>query len=72
MPPAPRRSAAGLIKANDRIGDVVTEWQWVVRPDEAGQFKALSDRMKAFQELRRELARRAMADRPGGGAPMGR
>jgi methyl-accepting chemotaxis protein len=44
--------AVGLIRSNDRIGDVVTEWQWVVRPDEAAQFQAFSDRIKDFQESR--------------------
>ncbi|MET0633525.1 MAG: methyl-accepting chemotaxis protein [Xanthobacteraceae bacterium] len=53
--------AVGLIRSNDRIGDVVTEWQWVVRPDEAAQFQAFSDRIKQFQESRRELARRSAA-----------
>jgi methyl-accepting chemotaxis protein len=56
--------AVGLIRSNDRIGDVVTEWQWVVRPDEAAQFQAFSDRIKQFQESRRELARRSAAAGP--------
>ena len=56
--------AVGLIRSNDRIGDVVTEWQWVVRPDEAAQFQAFSDRIKQFQESRRELARRSAAADP--------
>ncbi len=56
--------AAGLIRFNDRIGDVVTEWQWVVRPDEAAQFQAFSDRIKAFQESRRELVRRGIGSGP--------
>jgi hypothetical protein len=42
--------ATGLIKANDRIGDIITEWRRTVRPDEAGQFKASSDPIKAYQE----------------------
>jgi methyl-accepting chemotaxis protein len=56
--------AVGLIRSNDRIGDVVTEWQWVVRPDEAARFQAFSDRIKQFQESRRELARRSAAGGP--------
>ena len=56
--------AVGLIRSNDRIGDVVTEWQWVVRPDEAAQFQAFSDRIKQFQEARRELVRRGAAGGP--------
>jgi methyl-accepting chemotaxis protein len=45
-----------VIRYNDRIGDVVTEWQWVVRPEDAGQFEALAERIKQFQEFARELA----------------
>jgi methyl-accepting chemotaxis protein len=56
--------ATGLIRANDRIGDVVTEWRWVVSPDEAAQFEALAGRIKDYQESRRELARRALAEGP--------
>ncbi len=56
--------AAALIRANDRIGDVITEWQWGVRPEDQAQFDALAGRIKEYQETRRELARRAMADGP--------
>jgi methyl-accepting chemotaxis protein len=56
--------AAGLIRANDRLGDVITEWQWIVSPDEAAQFDALAGRIKQYQESRRELVRRALADGP--------
>ena len=56
--------ATAVIKSNDRIGDVVTEWQWRVRPDDEAQFDALAGRIKEYQETRRELARRALADGP--------
>ena len=50
--------ANGLIQYNDRIGDVVTEWQWVVKPNDAPQFETFVERVKQFQEFRRELVRR--------------
>jgi methyl-accepting chemotaxis protein len=62
--PGAKPFADGLIRADGRIGEVLTEWQSMARPDEAGQFKAFSDRLKAYQEARHELARRAVADGP--------
>ncbi len=59
--------ATGLIRANDRIGDVVTEWRWVVSPDEAAQFETLASRIKDYQEF----AARAGAARFGGGSCLG-
>ena len=32
---AARSHAASLRRMNDRIGDVLTEWQWVVQPEDA-------------------------------------
>ena len=61
---AAKAYGAGLLKANDRIGDVVTEWQRAVRPDDAAQFEAFSDRIKQYQEF----APRAGAARHGGSA----
>jgi methyl-accepting chemotaxis protein len=49
----------GLIRVNDRIGDVITEWQWAVLPSDTAQFEAFAERVKQFQEFRRELVRRA-------------
>ncbi len=63
-PAGTKTFAAALIRANDRIGDVVTEWQWVVSPDDSAQFATFADRIKLYQESRRELARRALADGP--------
>ncbi|MBI2713283.1 MAG: HAMP domain-containing protein [Rhizobiales bacterium] len=53
--------ATELIRHNDRIGDIVTEWQWSTKPGDAEQFATLSDRIKQFQELNRELVSRASA-----------
>jgi methyl-accepting chemotaxis protein len=46
---------ASLRRLNDRIGDVLTEWQWVVRPEDDAPFQGFADRIKPFQELRRVL-----------------
>ncbi len=56
---AARTFAPDAIRYNDRIGDVVTEWQWVVREEDKPQFEAMSERIKQFQELTRELVSRA-------------
>ena len=58
---AARPFATSLIRYNDRLGDILTEWQWVVRPEEAEQFERLADRIKQFQEFNRELAGQANA-----------
>jgi methyl-accepting chemotaxis protein len=55
---AAKTYAAGLRRINDRIGDVVTEWQWSVRPEDQAEFDAFADRIKQFQEFRRELMQR--------------
>jgi methyl-accepting chemotaxis protein len=44
---------------NDRIGDVVTEWQWIVDRQDAPQFETLSDRIKQYQEFTRYLIAKA-------------
>ncbi|MGE0035210.1 MAG: methyl-accepting chemotaxis protein [Xanthobacteraceae bacterium] len=56
--------ATGLIRDNDRLSEILAEWQQLVSPDEATQFDALAGRIKQYQESRRELVRRAMADGP--------
>jgi methyl-accepting chemotaxis protein len=56
--------ATGLIRDNDRLSEVLAEWQLLVSPDEATQFDALAGRIRQYQESRRELVRRAMADGP--------
>jgi methyl-accepting chemotaxis protein len=51
--------AADVIKYNDQIGDIVTEWRWVVRPGDAQQFEMLADRLGQFQEFNRMLVSHA-------------
>ena len=55
---AAKAHATRLIRYNDRIGDMVTEWQWVVKREDAEQFQRFAARIKEFQEFRRELVRR--------------
>ena len=48
----------GLRRQNERIGDVMTEWQWVVLPADKAQFEAFAERIRQFREFRSELLRR--------------
>lgn len=50
-----KRYAASLIRYNDRLGDLLTEWSWVLRPSEQAQFDALSERIKKYQEFIRDV-----------------
>ena len=50
-----RRYASNLVQYNDRLGDVLTEWTWVLRPSERAQFEALSGRIKAYQAFTRDM-----------------
>jgi methyl-accepting chemotaxis protein len=52
---AAKSFAASTIRYNDRLGDVLTEWQWVVRPEDAAQFEALAARIRQYQEFNRDL-----------------
>src|SRR5271166_1774584 len=61
----------GLLVFNDRIGEVVNEWQHAVRSDDEGLFKAFSHRIRQFQEFRRELVRRGVEINPAAGREWG-
>jgi methyl-accepting chemotaxis protein len=49
---------SGLLRFNERIGDVVTEWRWVVQPSDTDQFEVFVERIRQFQDFQRELVRR--------------
>jgi methyl-accepting chemotaxis protein len=49
----------GLNRYNDRIGDVMQEWEHAVRNVDDALFREFSIRLRLFQDFRRELARRA-------------
>ncbi|HYS49737.1 MAG TPA: HAMP domain-containing methyl-accepting chemotaxis protein [Xanthobacteraceae bacterium] len=55
--PTAKKYAEGLLKFNERIGEVVKSWQSVVRDYDAAQFAEFAKRIRQFQEFRRELAR---------------
>ena len=59
---AARPAAAKLIAFNDRLGDAMTELKWQINPEDQTAFEAFSQRIKDFQEQRRDLARRGAAD----------
>lgn len=58
--PEAKKFAKGLLEFNNRIGEVVNDWQRRIRSDDAELFASFSWRIKLFQEFRRELARRGV------------
>ena len=69
--PTVKKYGEGLMKYNDQIGEVVAEWQTIVRPDDAEQFAAFSKRVAQFREFRKELVRRAIEIAPAAGREWG-
>ena len=69
--PTVKKYAEGLLKFNDQIGDVVAEWQKLVRADDAEQFAAFAKRVAQFREFRKELVRRAIEIAPAAGREWG-
>jgi methyl-accepting chemotaxis protein len=61
----------GLLVFNERIGEVVREWQRSVRPEDEALFDAFSKRIHQFQEFRRELVRRGVEISPAAGREWG-
>ena len=61
----------GLLVFNDRIGEVVKEWQLAVRSDDEALFREFSQRIRQFQEFRRELVRRGTEINPAAGREWG-
>jgi len=55
--PTAKKYGVGLLRFNDRIGEVVDSWRKVVRDYDAEEFAAFAKRIKQFQEFRRELVR---------------
>jgi methyl-accepting chemotaxis protein len=55
--PTARRYGDLLLKFNDRIAAVVTEWRRNVRGDDAAQFEEFSKRIAQFIDFRKELVR---------------
>ncbi len=55
---------SGLRSLNERIGDMVAEWQRIVLPADAEHFEAIAMGVKEFQKFRRELIRRSIEGGP--------
>jgi methyl-accepting chemotaxis protein len=66
-----KKFGEGLLKFNDRIGEVVKDWQRVVRADHAEQFAAFAKRIEQFQQFRRELVRLGSEVSPAAGREWG-
>jgi methyl-accepting chemotaxis protein len=69
--PTAKAYGAGLLVFNERIGDVVKEWQRSIASDDAPLFKAFAGRIAQFQEFRRELVRRGAEIGPAAGREWG-
>ncbi len=65
--PTAKAYGDGLLVFNERIGEVVKEWQRTVGLEDEGLFKAFSQRIAQFQEFRRELVRRGVEIGPAAG-----
>ena len=69
--PTAKKFAAGLTRFNEQIGSVVETWQHSVLPEDAAVFAAFAERVKKFQEFRRELVRRGTEISPESGREWG-
>src|SRR5262249_1801944 len=69
--PTVKKYGEGLMKFNDQIGEVVAEWQTIVRADDADQFAAFAKRVAQFRDFRKELVRRAVEIAPAAGREWG-
>jgi methyl-accepting chemotaxis protein len=66
-----KKFAEGLTRFNDQIGSVVEGWQKSVLPEDAPVFAEFAERVKTFQEFRRELVRRGTEISPESGREWG-
>jgi len=66
-----RRFGDALLKRNQELASVVTEWQKTVRADDAEQFTVLKQRINQFINFRNELVRRAIEIGPAAGREWG-
>ena len=54
----------GLLKFNERILDVVKNWEVLVQADDAQQFATFKKRIEQFVDFRKELVRRGSRSMP--------
>jgi methyl-accepting chemotaxis protein len=59
-PAVVKKYGEGLLKFNDRILDVVKNWQALVQADDAEQFAIFKKRIEQFIDFRKELVRRGV------------
>jgi methyl-accepting chemotaxis protein len=55
-----KKYGEGLLKFNDRILEVVKNWQMLVQADDAEQFATFKKRIEQFVDFRKELVRRGV------------
>src|SRR5256714_4329737 len=58
--PVVKKYGDGLLKFNDRILEVVKNWQALVQADDSEQFATFKKRIEQFIEFRKELVRRGV------------
>src|ERR1044072_1041895 len=59
-PPVVKKYGDGLLKFNDRILEVVKNWEALVQADDAQQFATFKKRIEQFIDFRKELVRRGV------------
>ena len=69
--PTAQKFGTGLLKFNAQIGDVVKEWQRIVKAENAEQFAAFAQRIDQFMQFRRELVRLGTEVSPAAGREYG-
>src|SRR3954447_6384444 len=70
-PAVVKKYGDGLLKFNERILDVVKNWQSLVQADDAQQFATFKKRIEQFVEFRKELVRRGIEVSPAAGREWG-
>jgi len=70
-PAVVKKYGEGLLKFNERILDVVKNWEALVQADDAEQFAAFKKRVQQFVEFRAELVRRGNEISPAAGREWG-
>src|SRR4051794_16344738 len=61
----------GLLRFNDRIGQVMKDWRGAVSAEDAVAFGGFAKRIQQFQDFRRELVRRGIEIDPAAGREWG-
>src|SRR5436190_987002 len=70
-PAVVKKYGEGLLAFNQRILEVVKNWQTLVQADDAEQFATFKKRVEQFVEFRAELVRRVVEDGPAAGREWG-